>query len=69
MNDNTKNYVEPAKSKLTHTMQDMQSRVGDTAKNVSYATNRYVRDNPWKTIGLVALAACLVGYLLSSARD
>ena len=69
MNDKTKDYTEAAASKLTDTMQDMQNRVGDTAKNVSYATDRYVRENPWKTIALVALGACLVGYMLSAARD
>lgn len=49
--------------------EDVQSRVTDQARNVSYATNRYVMENPWKSIGMVALAACLLGWFLRSATS
>ena len=69
MNTKIKDYTEPLKSQVSEKLQNVQERVGETARNVTDATDRYVRDNPWKTIALVALAACMVGYLLSAARD
>jgi ElaB/YqjD/DUF883 family membrane-anchored ribosome-binding protein len=76
MNTNVEDYVEPVKSKMAKKMEDMQNRVSDTARNVSEtardmsnATDRYVRQNPWMTIGSVALAACLIGWFLRSAKD
>jgi ElaB/YqjD/DUF883 family membrane-anchored ribosome-binding protein len=69
MNTKTKDYIEPMKEQAAETMQDVQKRVGETTRNVSRATDRYVRDNPWRTLAIVALASCIVGYLLSSARD
>ena len=76
MNTKTKEYLEPAKAELAEKLRDVQNRlrdvqdrVSDKAKNVSYATNQYVRENPWKTIGIVAIAACLTGWFLKAARD
>ncbi|MDB6023531.1 MAG: hypothetical protein JWQ04_3388 [Pedosphaera sp.] len=69
MNTKMKDYVEPVKSQVSETLEQAQTRVRDTAKNVSYATDRYVRDNPWKTIAIVALAACMFGWFLNAARD
>ena len=69
MNTNIEEYIEPMKSRFTDKMGDIQYRVTDTAKSVSRATDRYVRDNPWKTVAVVALAACMFGWLLNSARD
>ena len=71
-----KDYLEKGKAKLSDAMERVQNRVGETARNVgarakdvSYATDRYVRDNPWQTIAVVAVAACLLGWFLSKARD
>jgi ElaB/YqjD/DUF883 family membrane-anchored ribosome-binding protein len=76
MNTNVKDYVEPMKSQMAQKMEDMQNRVSDTARsvsdaacNASKATDRYVRENPWMTIGAVAVAACLLGWLLRSSKD
>ena len=69
MNTNVEDYVEPAKKQITQKFQDVQKRVGDTARDVSDATDKYVRENPWMTIGMVAVAACLLGWFLKSAKD
>lgn len=69
MNTKTKEYIEPIKSQVSDKLRDAQGRVSETAKNVSYATDQYVRENPWKTVAIVALAACLVGWFLNAARD
>ena len=76
MNMKTKEYIEPAKAELAEKLRDVQDRlrdvqdrVSDKARNVSYATNQFVRENPWKTIAIVALAACLSGWFLKAARD
>ena len=69
MNANVKDYTEPMKSQVSETMRNVKDKVGETAKNVSDTTDRYVRDNPWQTVGIAALAACLVGYIIGTLRD
>lgn len=71
-----KDYLEKGKAKFSDTMERVQNRLGDTAREVgakakdySYATDRYVRDNPWQTIAVVAVAACLIGWFLNKTRD
>lgn len=61
----TKDY----RSQISDKWRDAQDRVGTTARNVSRATDRYVRENPWKMIAVVALAACITGYLVRVTRD
>lgn len=50
-------------------MQNMQQKAAEKAKAASEATDRYVRENPWRMIAVVALGACVLGYLLGSLRD
>jgi ElaB/YqjD/DUF883 family membrane-anchored ribosome-binding protein len=69
MNTKISDYTEPMKSQVSEKMQNVKERVGQTAKNVSRTTDRYVRDNPWRTVAIAALAACMFGYLLGSLRD
>jgi ElaB/YqjD/DUF883 family membrane-anchored ribosome-binding protein len=69
MNTKAQDYIQPLKDQVSNKFRDVQGRVSDTAKNVSYATDQYVHENPWKTIAIVALAACITGWLLNSARD
>ncbi|MDB6125050.1 MAG: hypothetical protein JWQ71_4043 [Pedosphaera sp.] len=69
MNAKAKDYIEPVKSKASETLQNVQGKVGETARNVSRATDEYVHDNPWKTVTIAAIAACLVGYLLGTLRE
>ena len=56
-------------SEMTDRLQDWQKRVTDTAKNVSKATDDYVRENTWSSIACAALFGCVIGYLLGSRRD
>ena len=67
MNTNVQDYVEPAKRQISRKFQDVQQRVTNKARHVSQKTDRYVHKNPWVTIGMVALAACMLGWLLKSA--
>lgn len=48
--------------------QDWQQRAKDTARNVTEATDQYVRENTWSTVVMAGLLGCVVGYLLAS-RD
>jgi ElaB/YqjD/DUF883 family membrane-anchored ribosome-binding protein len=66
---NVKNYTEPLKSQISETWQNARGNVTKTARNVSRATDHYIHENPWTTIAVVALAACVAGYLLSRSRD
>jgi ElaB/YqjD/DUF883 family membrane-anchored ribosome-binding protein len=69
MNAKASEYTERAKSKVGETLQNVQQKVGDTAKAASEATDRYVRENPWRMVAVVAIAACAFGYLLGTLRD
>ncbi len=69
MNTKTKDYIEPLRSQVSSRLRDMQDCVTDKAKNASYATDQYVRENPWRIIAVVAVAACITGWFLNSTRD
>lgn len=76
MNAKTEDYTQSAKSKLSDSMQNVQNRLGDQARYVaertrhySRRTDQYVRENPWMTLGMVALAACTLGWFLRMAQE
>ncbi|HEU4655170.1 MAG TPA: DUF883 family protein [Steroidobacteraceae bacterium] len=50
-----------AKARLTAIEQDAVRR----AKEIADATDEYVRDNPWQSVGIAAGIGLLVGMLLS----
>jgi len=54
---------------MTDKVQELQKRATETARNVSEATDRYVRENTWQSIGFAALLGCVIGYLLASRGD
>lgn len=54
---------------VTDRLQDWKGRIGDTAKNVSGATDRYVRGNTWTSIALAAVVGCVIGVLIGRQRD
>jgi ElaB/YqjD/DUF883 family membrane-anchored ribosome-binding protein len=57
----TRNWAEQARN--------WQNRATDMAKTMGSATDRYVHENTWATVGIAALVGCVVGYLLASGRD
>lgn len=70
MNTNVQeDYVAPMKARMAQKMGEMQDRMTDTARKGARATDRYVRENPWVTVGAVALAACLLGWFLRSSQE
>lgn len=68
MNTNLKEYTQDMKSRASEKLQSAQQKVSDTARNVSRVTDEYVRGNPWKTVAVVALAACMFGFLIGTQQ-
>jgi ElaB/YqjD/DUF883 family membrane-anchored ribosome-binding protein len=54
---------------MTDKVQDFQRKATETARNVTQATDEYIRDNTWTSIACAALVGCIIGYLLSSGRE
>ena len=50
-----------SKSHLSH----LQTEAVERGKQVSADVEEYVHDNPWKVIGIVALAGLVIGALIS----
>ena len=42
--------------------------VSDTARYAASATDAYVRDNPWKVLGMAAAVGALLALLLTTRR-
>jgi ElaB/YqjD/DUF883 family membrane-anchored ribosome-binding protein len=50
--------------------QEWQKRASDSARKAAQVTDDYVREKPWETVGYVAAAAFVIGFLLGRAgRD
>jgi ElaB/YqjD/DUF883 family membrane-anchored ribosome-binding protein len=49
-------------------LQDLQGELKVRASSAAKATDAYVRDNPWKSVGYVAVAGLIVGLLISRSR-
>lgn len=47
------------------TLADTQAAVVDKAKEIGHATDEYVKDNPWKSVGIAAGIGFVVGLLVS----
>jgi len=50
---------------------EFQNRARETAKNTYDTTDTLVRENPWWTVGIVALSALVLGLIIgaTSRRD
>ena len=44
---------------------ELQSTVQDGAKAAMTTTDAYVRSNPWRAVGIAAVAGALIGFLAS----
>ncbi|SPE56918.1 conserved hypothetical protein [Verrucomicrobia bacterium] len=56
-------------TEMADKVQDWQERATEKARNMGQATDQYVRDNMWATIGIVAVVGCVLGFLLASRGD
>lgn len=61
-------YGKPMVSRMSERFQDIQHRVGDSAKNFGHNADEYVHQHPWQTVAIVGLVACLLGYLFGNRR-
>ena len=49
---------------VTEKLQDWQKQVGETARNVSEVTDKYVHENVWSSVAAAAVLGVVVGFLL-----
>ena len=49
-------------------LQEVQEEVKSRARYAAKATDEYVHDNPWKSMGYVAVAGLVVGLLLTRGK-
>lgn len=54
---------------VTDRLQDWQRKAEETARNVGHATDDYVRENTWASIGFAALLGCVIGFLIGHRGD
>jgi ElaB/YqjD/DUF883 family membrane-anchored ribosome-binding protein len=54
---------------MTEKAQDFQRKATETARNVTQATDQYIRDNTWASIACAGLLGCIIGYLLSGRGE
>jgi ElaB/YqjD/DUF883 family membrane-anchored ribosome-binding protein len=50
--------------KARASLSEAQAVMIDKAKEVGYATDEYVKDNPWKSVGIAAGIGFVVGLLI-----
>ncbi len=66
--DKARDLREQVESKLLHAklrLQELQGQTLDQAKAAARATDDYVHDHPWQSIGAAAALGFLVGLLLN----
>ena len=61
--------LEPETSHVLSRARGLQESVRDKAQQVTRATSRYVEDNPWKAIAIVAVCTLALGFLLKPSSD
>ena len=49
-------------------LQEVQEELSARARGAAKATDTYVRDNPWKSMSYVAVAALILGFLATRGR-
>lgn len=59
----------PGASEVIDKAKQWQENMKETAQKATRATTRYVEDNPWKAIAIVAVSALALGFLLRSGSD
>jgi ElaB/YqjD/DUF883 family membrane-anchored ribosome-binding protein len=56
--------IEDNLAKARATLADAQAAVVEKAKEAGHATDEYVHDNPWKSVGIAAGIGFVVGLLI-----
>jgi ElaB/YqjD/DUF883 family membrane-anchored ribosome-binding protein len=49
-------------------LQEVQEELKSRASQAARATDEYVHDNPWKSMGYVAVAGVIIGLLITRGR-
>jgi ElaB/YqjD/DUF883 family membrane-anchored ribosome-binding protein len=60
-------YVEHRLNAVKYNLQHMKGAMAAKAKHATTATEQYVRENPWRSIGYVAAASVVISLLLVRA--
>jgi ElaB/YqjD/DUF883 family membrane-anchored ribosome-binding protein len=47
-----------------YSLGEIQRSLKDKTKDAAAVTDEFVRGNPWASLGIAALAGCIVGFLL-----
>ncbi len=65
MTDKLQDY----RRQVTGKLQDVSKRASETARNIGSATDHYVRENTWATIGFAVALGCIIGLLLANRGE
>jgi ElaB/YqjD/DUF883 family membrane-anchored ribosome-binding protein len=60
----TRKHMERSLKDARETLADLEEKTVREVKATARATDRYVHDNPWQTIGMAAGIGVLIGLLL-----
>lgn len=55
--------------KVRASSQTLQEEAVDKAKQVGDATQNYVKENPWKAVGIAASLGLMIGALMSKDKE
>ncbi len=67
--DEMKENIQEQLEEHSEQLQQLGERIGETARKFSRATNDYVQENPWKTIGIAAGIGFVLGAIFLRSRD
>ena len=67
--EDMKSEIQDQLSEHAEKLQELGERISETAQKISGATNRYVQENPWKTIAIAAGVGFLLGMVMRRGSD
>jgi len=56
--------VQEKVASVKETLATQRVQIGSAARNAAGVTNEYVRENPWQSTGVAALAGVILGFVL-----
>lgn len=63
--ESLRDRVSSTASELSATARDKLAPLGTGARQAAQVTDGFVRENPWRVVGMVALAGLVLGYIAS----